>query len=1042
MNRVVAIDREKEMASILHSHLYTTINGRPYADHRHNIELYPFFSGPKTNVVTINSCSIRLPASGRWFVYGLNFPAVSMVKLPLINTWTSLEDFGNTTHVDIRIILKETRRLIPRGSVFILRNPKQSNFLVAIRKDDLKALTPSGLSEELMGIRVNIYYHGDKTPFRIQTFRNMGRLSIREAFREEAAKAGMTRQLYVNGLLVDPADLPDLADLPDGSICETVDDGSLIGLKDYDTSKSDYLYKGKDNQTRMLIHIPKDWNPNRRFLTRDMVDVYIRQDDGTYVYVDRTNTERDFGTITHQDIGICKTLVDRYKPDATIRVFVHTREDDIQPWKDADHRLTLYHLDDDLILQNLLGKGLPEWSAAHLETTKWTTVVDNGYHVDHPEPDMPTMVQAYGYLNCADVLCQRSFERLITEELTNPFHIPIPICYLRSDDIRIHVFIEGRLLDPDYYTCERDLQFIRVSIAPEKFPETGETVAFELFEGRPFKSRTFSLDPGEEAVVQVDQDVDIYREVPVDGTNTIPNHILYRRLEIGSSWRHLTPTETETYISREDQDDGTTWIRVSNKGQDALTVLIVTKDGYQRLYAVEEHLKDKNYDIWCTSLLRTTTDLFPFVDEDNHEIEDVSGMTDEIPYLDRENPVLVYMNGRELTRGLDYEIHPILTNRAAIAGQFVVMQNTDYLRLASNVFEVYATGEKEVALDTGFTTNGSTETFDACLSYYPNIGSVFADGVLIPKPEDERTHIDLGDARIGASYKIRAMIPRTLKTFLDTYGKEDLLLQKRVLAYMRSVEDTRTDLVMTGHSHKIYSIYFQSIIEDVLRGRLRVNPTWSDAAVKRILEPYEDLKDFDIVFRKDIIHPKTKPDAILPPETGIDLRFVDTLPTYRVTLWDVYDLTVERSYPMVVVTGSNDETVNGNYLCINGASPSFTKDVGARHINEEAYRQWANMGSWCRIGHTKGYWRLYDINERELYRAYDPMGRADYWNRTWEISKDGLLPITMETRTVEMSMMNEFPAHRFQYTTSKDVWMFLERIVRLMMPEDLIKDKL
>ena len=1046
MNRIVDINREQEMASILHSHLYNTVHGRPYSDHRHNIELYPMFDGPKTSIVNINSCSIRLPASGRWFIYGMNCPAISMVKLPLVHTWTSLEDYGNTHKVDIRLILHETRRMIPRGSVYVLKNPKQSNFLFAFRKDDILPVMPPGSSEETMTIRMNIYYHGRDSGFRIRTFRNMGRLSVRDAFEEEITSAQTARrQVYVNGLLTFVQDDAgrmtfSMKDLPGTAICEIVDDDTIIGSLDYDSGQTEYLYKGKDNQTRMLVHIPKDWNPDREFLTRDMVDVFVMRDDGTYVYVDRTSTERDFGTITHQDIGICKTLIDKYHIDGKVKVYVHRREDGAQPWKDADHRLTLYHLSDELILNNLLGKGLPEWSAANLEGTRWTYLVDNGYHADHPEPDMKTMLQAYGYLNSADALCRRSFEILITEEMSNPFIVPIPICYLGTNDIRIHVFVKGRLLDTDHCHCEREYQFIRVTIDPEYFPEVGEVVAFELFEGTPLKGREFDLDVGESKTLSVDQEILIYREMPISSVNKISDHRLYKRMTYQTSVREFTPAEMDAFVSYEEQEDGSTWVTLHNVGQEAIHVFIVSKYGYAKLYGVEEHLKDKNYDIWCTSLLKAEARYFPFVEGDVVEEIDPDDVS-VIPYFNRENPLLVYMNGRELTKGLDYEVYPILTSLSAIAGQFVVIQNSDYLRMVDNTIEVYTVGEEQVALDTGFTTRDTTETFEAFLSYYPEIGSVFADGKLIPKPEDRRTHVDMPTARIGASYKIRAMIPRLLKDFLDQYGEPNIRLQNRVLSYMKSVEDIGTDLVVTGHTHKIYSIYFQTIIEDVLRGKLKVNPKWTANAVRRILEPYEDLKAFDIVFRKDIVHQETKLDAIETPETGIDLRFVDTLPTYRVTLWDVTDLEFDQTYPMVIISGSNEPTVNGNYLCINGGSPSYMMDVGPRHKNEEAYRQWANMSSWCRIGHVDGYWRLYDINEFELYRAYDPVGREDYWNRSWTPSKSGLTRITMETRTVEVSTMNELPAHRFQYTTSKDVWMFLERIVRMMMPADLIRDR-
>ena len=76
MNKIVDINRDEGMASILHSHLYSTTHGRPYSDHRHNIELYPIFEGPKT-LLPFSTCLTvsAVSAEGGILISG-PFPAI------------------------------------------------------------------------------------------------------------------------------------------------------------------------------------------------------------------------------------------------------------------------------------------------------------------------------------------------------------------------------------------------------------------------------------------------------------------------------------------------------------------------------------------------------------------------------------------------------------------------------------------------------------------------------------------------------------------------------------------------------------------------------------------------------------------------------------------------------------------------------------------------------------------------------------------------------------------------------------------------------
>ena len=1046
MMTLVNPDREFEITRSLNTHVFHTVHGRPHHDYRHNISLYPVFQGPKSNVINVNSTSIRLPSSGRWFIYGMHCNAVMDINLPMGDSWVSLEEYGNETHVDIRPVVVETRRVVPRGSVHILKNPKEHAFLLAIRKDDIVGLLPDSSSETVVEINVNIYYHQRETDFSIRTFRELGRRSVKEAFYAEASKEpDIHRQVYVDGKLTDFHNEDGttrlrMIDIPDTAVCEIVTDSTIIGKLEIRSDDETSQYKGKDNQTRVLCHIPKAWNPEMRLLTRDMIDVFVRINNTESIYIDRTNTDRDFGTITHQDIGICKILIDRYKLDAPIVVYVRTREDEVQMWRDPDYRLALYHLDDDLIVDNLLGKTpMKIWEAGALEGSRWTDFVDHCLR-DLKTDDLSDLIKGYGYLNSADAVCDRTVWITILPELQKRFYVPVPECYLDSEEMDAHVFLHGRMIDKDRYRCERWHQFLILDFDNLNGFQPGERLAIEFFERSEFKCRPVTIPPFETVTLSVDQDVEIYRVYELNDWNVIPDKRIYKRFNVPVTYLPFIQAEYEQFVTEEEQDDGTVWLTIRNTTPTEMSVLVTSKHTYQKIYGVEINLKAMNYDIWCSHLLTVKGKLFPLVEDGTvEEIDEEETL--EIPYLDRDRNALVYLNGRELTRGLDYEQYAILSSQSCIGGQFVVIQNSDYLRMLLNRIEVYAINERQVAYDTGFLTEHATESVLAYLSYFPNIGSLFVDGVLTEVTEDSRMAVPTGDNRNGANYKIRALIPECLSKTLDQYGTFNQKNLKTVVAYMDSVENTIPELVIIPHSHHIYSTYLQTITEAVLRKWIKVNPKWDDAAMLRIISEYDDMKEFDIAFKKENKPPETLEEFIKSP-VGLDYRFVDVLPSYRVQIYDYFDLDVVDTYPLVTVTGSNDESINGNYCCIN-PNAWHTTDITARHPNAETYKQWENvdMDSWSRIGYIYPYWIIYDLNERECYRAYEPLAKGPFWDLEWVACRPGYMPIQMTWAMVEIHARNELPTNRFQYTHDINERNFIQRVAGLTLPKDLAKDK-
>ena len=225
----------------------------------------------------------------------------------------------------------------------------------------------------------------------------------------------------------------------------------------------------------------------------------------------------------------------------------------------------------------------------------------------------------------------------------------------------------------------------------------------------------------------------------------------------------------------------------------------------------------------------------------------------------------------------------------------------------------------------------------------------------------------------------------------------------------------------------------------VLRKRIKVDKKFTEQDIRRTLDAYKDLMEFDLAFSSKNIEVTDKEKFVKTPVSGLDYRFVDVLPSYRLEKLEDDDLTITDKLPIVSILGSNVDYVDGNYICINPGI-EYMKDVTARHIHNPGYKQWMGLNSHCRIGYIRGYWRLYDINDVELYTAKDAYGNKNIWELDWLPVDPEYSNITLSPTTIEVNTSNEFPIHRLQFTESIDEYDFLQKAANMYLKTDLAKD--
>lgn len=1069
MNDIITtIDTETEVSRYLYRFIFNRVVSRPHAELRHNVHLDPISTSSNMNSFTFNGNHYQLPYSGSWFLFLLDNRHVHHIRLPDEKTWTCLADrphsqgeiLGYCTkhHIDVRIVCGSTGLCIPRRHVFILPYSDQT-FLVAISSNAIITCTNDSTTSP-NDLWINFYYHHESW-FTVKEYASANLEGI------------INPIVYQNGYVV--LDITSVQPTYDG-MTEIVEDPDIVGSFDVEV-KDDYHANG----TYTLFHIPHALNPNHDIIGHAVCDIILYKEGSTVgIYLNRAGTAPYVQTLTHNDFGISTGYLRGYAASlirdggtlhAKVLVRNHHRQD-LTLARDANYTNCLYQLDDETIINHLLGKGpVKVWSAVSLSKSKYTKILDTDYS-EIVSATLEDSINALGYTAAADTICKRVIHLPVYPGICNNFTVTLPICYI-GKHITTHIYLDGLMVDPDYVKCQVDKQLLHVKILPnvklgpygcnmksiEQYMndlERSETHYFtvELFEYTPYRAKRLTIASGSSSSFVVDQDYRVYSENTVTSRNAIQDKLIYKRFKSDKIYTEFSALDYDR-IQEESMIDSYRKVTIKNTSSTTKTYLVVSKKAYAKVCGVEHQLKEMNYDIFCSPKLMVDALEFPdFTDRD--EVEETTNRL-QIPYLNKDQELLVYLNRRELTQGLDYQIYQIKSKLyGSISGQFIVFQNVDYLTVANNIFEAYSVMEYKMISTAGFLTDGRP-TMDGYLADYANTGVLFTDG----KCYDHDPLIMVGmydtflhtGVRAGASAKLRAFVPDCMKQIFDKYAKYDPTTLKSVLDY---IETTRQDVespAIIERSHHIYSIFLQTITEDVLRGKFVYNEAWSDDRIKANLKKYEDLIPFDIGLSKDNISTSDPLKFIQTPSSGLDFRFVDVLPTYRLDPYDP-DLVIQDKYPVVRISESSHADLNGTYICMN-PDLSFvrpgerycdhTEDgikrmnytVDQNKFNDKTQEVWQNSAG-CMISHFGPYWILLDSNNVLRARAWDPRGDYDIWTLDWECLDEDTFQIA--TTEIEIHTAGEFPARRIAYTTNISDRNFLTKVARIYLNNDLVQD--
>lgn len=1033
MSTVTPVNVEQEVSRSLYRHIYNSVYSKPYSELRQNIHLDPLFMSALANSFRVMGQPLRLPSSENWYIYMVDNAKVQHVCLPDRGSWVCLADrmvqgtlvpgYCTDHAIDLRIVSSSTGLCLPRRKVFVQKSPFGDYYLIAISQGAARACGITGTFTP-DDIWMSVYYHHVGSGFKVTHYSTDSSENI-EGF-INAAQADHV-QVYHNGRVVLHPEELTLGDIQLNDYAEIVTDPDIVGYFDMPVAGS--YTDGALAYT--LFHIPKRYNPNNDILSHRVCDLVVYSVDrkNKSLYVTRPQTEEYFKTITHNDFGVHTGFLhqnaeliyqdvkeeDRPKNLAYfVRCYVrnHHREDLVLSHS-ANYLDCLYQLTDNEIISQLTGHGFDCWSAAKLVHSDYAKVLDTSYQKIVPT-DLSSSVGALGYEYSAETLCKRVYHTLINPTMQRTLTLTLPMCYVGCEDLIAHVYIDGLMLDNDHITYKKDKQCLTltfdesIQIGPYGFQtlslmEYYKTVDWskhnyftvEVFEHVPYRAAKLTLRPGESTTLAVDQDYLVFLEVPLSGSNKVKENYLYKRFNVSTSYRELLDREYNLYVKEDTFEDDIRSVTVTNKGQNPHTFYVVSKHAYAKIYGTEHQMREMNYDIFCSALL--TVDAVEFDRIVDEEIEEHTNHI-RIPYLNRNNQLLCYLNHRELVNGLDCGTYSIDTTDRCFCGQFTVFQNVDYLTVANNILEVISIGESTLMETCGFATEGRP-TLEAYWSFFKNTGLLFLDGKAISVNPDEVMdlyHTELRNHRKGASAKLRAFIPQCLKQILDKYGSPDPETTKTVLDFMDQREVDTEDPAIISRSHHIYSIFLQTVTEAVLRGWLNYSPDWTNAQIKNNLKPYVTMIKYDLGLSDKNIEVTDPAKFIQPPKSGIDYRFVDVLPSYRVDSSEP-DLSIPDKFPLMVVDGSNFDSINGNFYCLNPDLSSIRPGerykplfVDRSRYNDNTLMVWEN-GKGSKIMHhnTKDgsdchTWVMYDAAGIPRYHAHDSVGTDKIWALDWQ----------------------------------------------------------
>ena len=388
MTQLTTINR---ICEHLEKYVFDKIWNDPYSEYRtftvaeslNTVAAAGIFFGRYNQVQLPSEVAYRGTSKLFFYVYAIPADMFRSIHLNVFE-WTSLADYCSNNLVDIEFFSDSGRKMI-RNGVFICQAEKNDCILVAVEQTGFKGCfgddaLPNG--RYYFGEMFDSDLHPSVTYkcFRLQPSQVPSHQSGTPY--DPITRGGKPTYALFNGKLLSGNYMNALSSY---GFVEKVFDENIVGI--FDTSM-DQTYTNSNAAKSVLIHIPKEYNPDHVIITANTCDLYLvptEMESGAGssstngIYLFQCGRDKYFHQLTHNDFSIdlewlsTVASANRFKK-WVVRTMVRICDKQKKAIRDANYLNILYLHDDDEILKFLLGTSewnMDFWTAKHLESSMY-----------------------------------------------------------------------------------------------------------------------------------------------------------------------------------------------------------------------------------------------------------------------------------------------------------------------------------------------------------------------------------------------------------------------------------------------------------------------------------------------------------------------------------------------------------------------------------------------------------------------------------------------------------------------------------------------
>ena len=862
-----------------------------------------------------------------------------------------------------------------------------------------------------------------------------------------------------------------LTDIEYGQYVELVYDPDIICNITLDLTNPDdsNIYRSTiDDTYKYLVHIPKSYNPDNLIITHNTCDLFIRPINPAEIvnarlkglFIHRFDTSK-IGSdgyledhvitqITHNDFGVSEKLLMPYmkhigrntahgSSECLLRVVVrkHSKTNVLQD--DANFLKILYQFDDSTIIDFLRGNdktGIDFWKAAYLEAQPFAKMF---MEVPHALDDTNTAeyIKALGYYNSLSIITPRVVRSVKLDTNIRKFDVELPISMLSCDRIGLFVYINGLKINNSFYSYNRNNQYVTVTLDGSVEFEDGDDLNFELFDAHKFRAEEIKINTAQhnesggllpdQNIFKVNEPFNVYRVFDLSDEDGIPSEYYNDKyiVESNKSYYKLSDDEIndliprityvkngeEISITRNNIKNGTTYTLYFSEEFAERTYLITSKNVYQRFDNEDISLSGGNTSIGETGddILHSGKLMIDVTTWDGSEEY-------KLPLIDHEWSSIVFMNGKELVRDIDFSYRQIFSNRGGVIYSEMFFNNISYLKNDSNDFELFVSSDHEFMNYHGFlqvfynTTTSSTtflygaiEEVNPFVFWFDRLCTLSIDGYNRADMKKEDGYLKVYkysqnsgnryQTRQGALYYTRGLVPLEAVRFVDNYwnNTEDIRKMHLICQYLKLIApELPTDRVLLQKSHHITSITMSALIHDVLNGTKRLSYEPDASMMSAQVEEYLSLRKYD-----------TAMTGIASELTLIKAGISHVNNVYRLT------------------------------------------DPEAKGLNRKWVNNVAHVKVWWNCDRKTKRWEIVStigINPTVYYYANDPDGSHDPWTLKWKsVSSDNNPVPELLNGMLDLRYIDLFPSYSSDLHVVADDRALRQAMIALF-PVDAIRD--